>query len=120
MGVPAATNVRSNICTCIVPLILLLFLVPLFLYLLLQLSTQPIATTLPPIAVPAPAPVIAPQQHQRQQLPCPTIAMPVIRIGREDGLPERRLIAVKPHSAVARQRPQQHQRRLANATAYEQ
>merc|ERR1719336_932814 len=47
--VPAATNLRQNICMCIIPPILLLLFVPFLLYLLAQLSSEPITTTLPPI-----------------------------------------------------------------------
>merc|ERR1719436_1920183 len=53
--VPVPTNFRSNICLCIIPLLLLL-LVPLLLYLLPQLSAEPVMTTLPPIPAPTPAP----------------------------------------------------------------
>merc|ERR1712056_96320 len=51
------TNFRSNICACIIPLLLLLLLVPFLLYLLPQLSSEPV-TTLPPVMpTPMPAPV---------------------------------------------------------------
>merc|ERR1712207_94372 len=56
--VAVPTNFRSNICLCIIPLLLLLLLVPLLLYLLPQLSSEPV-TTLPPIPMPTPAPIIA-------------------------------------------------------------
>merc|ERR1719410_2508385 len=39
--VAVPSNIRSNICVCIIPLILLLLLVPLLLYLLPQLSAEP-------------------------------------------------------------------------------
>merc|ERR1712066_976093 len=54
--VAVPTNFRSNWCMCLVPLLLLLLLLPLLLYLLPQLSSEPV-TTLPPIPVPTPAPV---------------------------------------------------------------
>merc|ERR1719242_2387820 len=52
--VPVPTNLRQNICVCIIPLILLLLLVPFLLYLLPQLSSEPATTTLPPIPAPTP------------------------------------------------------------------
>lgn len=55
--VAVPTNFRSNICVCLIPLLLMLLLLPLLLYLLPQLSSEPV-TTLPPIPVPTPAPVI--------------------------------------------------------------
>merc|ERR1711979_81544 len=48
--VPVATNIRSNICVWIIPLILLLLLVPFLPYLLPQLSAGP--ATLPPTPAP--------------------------------------------------------------------
>jgi len=58
VGVP--TNFRSNICVCIIPLLLLLLLIPLLLYLLPQLSSEPV-TTLPPV-VPTPMPAPPPTE----------------------------------------------------------
>merc|ERR1719220_1144432 len=58
VGVP--TNFRSNICVCMIPLLMLLLLVPLLLYLLPQLSSEPV-TTLPPV-MPTPAPMPAPTE----------------------------------------------------------
>merc|ERR550532_2578676 len=48
VGVP--TNFRSNICVCLIPLLLLFLLVPFLLYLLPQLSSEPVTT------MPAPQP----------------------------------------------------------------
>merc|ERR1712038_1856540 len=55
--VAVPTNFRTNCCACIIPLLLLLLLLPLLLYLLPALSTEP-TTTLPPIPVPTPAPIL--------------------------------------------------------------
>lgn len=54
VGVP--TNFRSNICVCIIPLLLLLLLVPLLLWLLPQLSAEPVTTMPPVMPTPMPAP----------------------------------------------------------------
>merc|ERR1711982_28274 len=61
MGMVAVpTNFRSNICVCIIPLLLLLLLVPFLLYLLPQLSSTP-ETTMPPV-MPTPAPMPQPTE----------------------------------------------------------
>merc|ERR1719491_859222 len=54
VGVP--TNFRSNICVCIIPLLLLLLLIPFLLYLLPQLSSEPVTTMPPVVPTPMPAP----------------------------------------------------------------
>merc|ERR1712176_1746636 len=53
--VPVPTNFRPNWCVCIIPLVLLFLLVPFLLYLLPQLSSEPV-TTMAPIAIPTPMP----------------------------------------------------------------
>merc|ERR1712217_804211 len=50
------TNFRPNWCVCIIPMLLLLLLVPFLLYLLPQLSSEPVTTTMAPMPIPAPAP----------------------------------------------------------------
>jgi len=55
--VPVPTNFRSNICVCIIPLLLLLLLLPFLLYLLPQLSSAPETTFPPPMPTPAPQPM---------------------------------------------------------------
>jgi len=54
--VPVPTNFRPNWCVCIIPMLLLVLLVPFLLYLLPQLSSEPVTTTMAPMPIPAPAP----------------------------------------------------------------
>jgi len=66
--VPVPTNIRSNICLCLIPLLLLLLLAPLLLYLLPQLSSAPETTTFPPVPVPAPVTTSEPYDCHSQGL----------------------------------------------------
>merc|ERR1712151_54637 len=68
--VPVPTNFRNNFCVCIIPLLALLLLVPLLLYLLPQLSSEPV-TTLPPIPAPTPMPIIPTQRPYIPPAPVP-------------------------------------------------
>merc|ERR1712056_163971 len=54
--VPVPTNFRPNWWVCIIPMLLLVLLVPFLLYLLPQLSSEPVTTTMGPMPIPAPAP----------------------------------------------------------------
>merc|ERR1719492_510432 len=69
--VPVTTNLRPNICMCIIPLVVLLLLVPFLLYFLSQISSEPVTTTLPPIPAPTPPP---PTPFPRPVLPPPAPA----------------------------------------------
>jgi len=69
--VPVPTNVRGNMCCCIIPLLLLLLFVPFLLYLLQGLSVDvPQTTTFPPTPMPEPITTFKPY------VPPPTPAPP--------------------------------------------
>merc|ERR1712038_2087104 len=65
--VSVPTNFRTNVCLCIIPLLLLLLLVPLLMYLLPQLSSAPETTTFPPTP-PAPPTTAEPYDCKSQGL----------------------------------------------------